>query len=143
VTRFVVDASVGAKWCLPARDEDLVPQSVGLLRDFQQGVIGFLVPDLFWIELANALWKAVRKKKLSLPNARVAFSWTQGLSIPTFATAPLLPDALQLAAKRDRTVYDSVYVVLAVDSGAELITADERLANAVAAYLPVKWLGAL
>jgi predicted nucleic acid-binding protein len=28
-----------------------------------------------------------------------------------------------------------------VQSGAELITADERLANALAARFPVKWLG--
>lgn len=143
MTRLVVDASVGVKWCLPVADEEFVPQSLSLLRDFQQGAIGFLVPDLFWTELADALWKAARRRRLSLPNARAAFSWAQELDIPTIATAPLLSDALQLAANHDRTVYDSVYVVLAVQSGAELITADERLANAVAAHLPVKWLGAL
>ncbi len=43
----------------------------------------------------------------------------------------------------DRTVYDSLYVALAVDSKAELVTVDEKLANALAARLPVKWLGAL
>jgi predicted nucleic acid-binding protein len=32
---------------------------------------------------------------------------------------------------------------LAIQSKSQLITADERLANALAAYLPVKWLGAL
>jgi predicted nucleic acid-binding protein len=32
---------------------------------------------------------------------------------------------------------------LAIQSKTELITADERLANALAAHLPVKWLGAL
>ena len=34
-------------------------------------------------------------------------------------------------------------VALAVESRAQLITADEKLANALAAHLPVKWLGAL
>jgi predicted nucleic acid-binding protein len=34
-------------------------------------------------------------------------------------------------------------VALARESSIELITADERLANALAAYLPVKWLGAM
>ena len=43
----------------------------------------------------------------------------------------------------DRTVYDSLYVALAVQSKSVMITADERLANALAAKLPVKWLGAL
>jgi hypothetical protein len=31
---------------------------------------------------------------------------------------------------------------LAVQSKADLVTADERLANALAAHFPVKWLGA-
>jgi predicted nucleic acid-binding protein len=33
-------------------------------------------------------------------------------------------------------------VALAMSLQTHLVTADERLANAVAAYLPVKWLGA-
>jgi predicted nucleic acid-binding protein len=37
----------------------------------------------------------------------------------------------------------AAYVALAIQSKAQLITADERLANSLAAHLPVKWLGAL
>jgi predicted nucleic acid-binding protein len=36
-----------------------------------------------------------------------------------------------------------LYIALAVQSGTDLVTADERLANAVAARLPVKWLGGI
>jgi predicted nucleic acid-binding protein len=36
-----------------------------------------------------------------------------------------------------------VYVPLALKSQAQLVTADEKLANALAAHLPVKWLGAI
>ncbi|MGA8762513.1 MAG: type II toxin-antitoxin system VapC family toxin [Candidatus Sulfotelmatobacter sp.] len=142
MTGIVVDASVGVKWCLPAIDEQLVPQAVGLLQAFRQGAIRFFVPDLFWVELANVLWKAVRRRRLSLKNAEFAFSQMRELGIPTLPSAPFLSEALRLAASYDLTVYDGVYVVLAVQSGVELVTADERLANALAAYLPVKWLGA-
>jgi len=37
---------------------------------------------------------------------------------------------------------EPLYVGLAVQSETQFITADERLANALAAPLPVKWLGA-
>ena len=46
-----------------------------------------------------------------------------------------------MAELRARSVYDCLYVALAVQSKAEWITVDERLANALAARLPVKWLG--
>jgi predicted nucleic acid-binding protein len=48
-----------------------------------------------------------------------------------------------MAAAFERTVYDSMYVTLAVISGAPLITADERLANALASRFPVRWLGSM
>jgi predicted nucleic acid-binding protein len=51
-------------------------------------------------------------------------------------------DAATIAFAFDRTVYDSIYVALAVLLGRRLVTADERLANAVGIRLPVVWLGA-
>jgi predicted nucleic acid-binding protein len=61
--------------------------------------------------------------------------------IPTVPSLALLEDAYGVSIAFDRSVYDSIYVSLALVSKADLITADERLANALAAHLPVKWLG--
>jgi predicted nucleic acid-binding protein len=55
----------------------------------------------------------------------------------------LLEAAFAIANAFQRTVYDSLYVALAISSKAQLLTADERLARALAATLPVKWLGSL
>jgi predicted nucleic acid-binding protein len=63
------------------------------------------------------------------------------LNIPTSTSVELLQLGLEIAFAHDRTVHDSLYVALAVQSGSVVITADEKLANALAAYLPVKWLG--
>jgi predicted nucleic acid-binding protein len=140
---YLVDASVGAKWCLPAADEPYVQEAEDLLESFKLSQVRLFVPDLFWTEVANALWKSVRRKKLSLDRAIESFSILREAGIATLPTASLLPEALNIAALCDRTVYDSVYMVLAVQSSTEMVTADERLARALAAYLPVKWLGVM
>jgi predicted nucleic acid-binding protein len=142
VTTVVVDASVAVKWCLPSRREELVAEAEELLASSRRDEVRFLVPDLFWVELANALWKAVRRAEMSSDNAASAMSFMRDLGIATLPSLDLVPQALDLAISHSRTVYDSLYVALAIQSDSELITADERLANALAARLPVKWLGA-
>lgn len=142
MTQWVIDPSVALKWCLPAHSEMFVPQAVELLASYRRADVQFLVPDLFWLELANALWKAVWKETLDHPGADTAYAKVTDLEIPTIPSHDLLPKALQLAVTYRRTVYDSLYVALAMQSQSVLITADERLANALAARFPVKWLGA-
>lgn len=142
MTPIVVDASVAVKWCLPGNNEDLLPQAEELLASYRTGAELFLVPDLFWLEVGNAIWKAARKQKIDAETAARNFRTISDLKIPTVPSFDLVPQALQLAIKHGRTVYDSIYVALALRLKADLITADERLANALAAHLPVKWLGA-
>ena len=64
MTAYVLDASVAAKWVLPSRDEPLAAESIRLLHSFAAGEINLSVPDsvpdLFWPEIGNILWKSVR-----------------------------------------------------------------------------------
>jgi predicted nucleic acid-binding protein len=143
VSSVVVDASVAVKWCLPSVREELVAEAEELLASSRREEIQLLVPDLFWVEVANALWKAVRRNEISQANAALAISFLRDLDIATLPSMDILPQALDLAIRHDRTVYDSLYVVLVLQTKSEMITADERLANALAARFPVKWLGAL
>jgi predicted nucleic acid-binding protein len=55
----------------------------------------------------------------------------------------LLESAFAIGIDLGRTIYDGIYVALAVMSGRTLLTADERLANAVATRFPIRWLGAM
>jgi predicted nucleic acid-binding protein len=143
VSTFVVDASVAARWFLPAAGETLTQQALQLLRHYAAGELRFLVPDLFWAEFANIMWKAVRQRRWPLASAEVAVRAMRERNFPSVSSLTLLEDAFAIASAFDQTVYDGLYVAFAVTSKTQLITADERLANALAAHLPVRWLGSL
>ncbi len=140
---MVIDASVAAKWFLPATGETLRNEALELLGRYAKGEVRFVVPDLFWAEFGNILWKATRRGRVSKAAADLAIEAVRDRKLPTVPSETLLVQAFAIAAAFDRTVYDSLYVALAVDSKALLVTADEKLANALAAHLPVKWLGAV
>jgi predicted nucleic acid-binding protein len=143
VIACVLDASVAAKWFLPSAQETLAEEALRLLERYSGGEIRFLVPDLFWPEFGNILWKAVRLGRISRASAEEALLALTERNIPTAPSSPLLGDAFAIAATFDRTVYDGAYVALSVASNMPLVTADERLANALAARFPVRWLGSL
>lgn len=139
----VIDASVAAKWVLPSPGEPLAREALKLLEDYADGELRFVVPDLFWAECANILWKAVRQKRLRPASADSALRAMRERNFPTVSSHALLIEAFAIATAFDRAVYDSIYVALAFTSNSQLVTADERLANALAAHLPVRWLGSL
>lgn len=138
----VPDASVAAKWFLRG-GEALVEEALDLLKQYSAGHLRLVVPDLFWAEFGNILWKAARQGRCSREAQHEVVQSMLARKIPTVPSARLLAEAVSIATAFDRTLYDSLYVALAVSVHAPFITADERLANALAAHLPVKWLGAI
>lgn len=137
---FVLDASVAAKWMLPAKDELLRTEAFRLLDAYESGKINLVVPDIFWPECGNLLRKAVCQNRCLRADAELALLLLVRRKIPTIASSEVLSQALLIALNFNRSVYDSLYVALAAETKNELITADERLANALAARYPVKWL---
>jgi predicted nucleic acid-binding protein len=140
---YVLDASVAVKWATPLVREPFADESIALLKRYRGGEIDFLVPDVFWAEISNVLWKGTRQRRWRKDEAEAFVADMKARDFATISSLTLLSEALRLAFAYDRAVYDCLYVALAVQAKTELITADERLANALAAYLPVKWLGAL
>lgn len=139
----VIDASVAAKWILPASGETLTREALALLKRYAAGEVRFVVPDLFWAELGNLMWKAVRQQRFRLASAEIALRAMRDRRFPTISSHNLLAEAFAIATAFDLAVYDALYVAVAVNSKSQLVTADERLANVLAAHLPVKWLGSL
>jgi predicted nucleic acid-binding protein len=142
VTALVLDASVAVKWAVPSASETLTSEARQILTRYSGGELDFIVPDVFWAEVCNVMWKGVRQRRWPRATAEIAASDMQNRNFGTVSSLTLLPEAMKIAFAHDRSVYDCLYVALAVQQKTELITADEKLANALAAYLPVKWLGA-
>jgi predicted nucleic acid-binding protein len=139
---LVLDASVAIKWAMPFAREPLTDESVRLFKRYVDGEVDFIVPDVFWAEVGNVLWKGTRQRRWRQDEAEAVATDMQARDFKTVSSLVLLPEALRIAFAHDRAVYDCLYVALAVQFKRDLITADERLANALAARFPVKWLGA-
>jgi predicted nucleic acid-binding protein len=140
---LVLDASVAVKWAMPLAREPFTEESLRLLKRYADGEVGFVVPDVFWAELGNVLWKGTRQGRWRQDEAEAVAADMQARDFKTVSSLVLLDEALRIAFAHDRAVYDCLYVALAVQSKTDLITADERLANAFAARFPVKWLRAI
>ncbi len=140
---YVLDASVAAKWFLPAATEPLSSEATALLQRHTKGQFNFVVPDLFFAEVANVLWKAERYGRCDRAVADAAVQRIVSSGFPSFPSSALIEPAMSIGRAYGRAVYDSLYVALAIQTKTQLITADEKLANSLAGRLPVIWLGAI
>ncbi len=139
---YVLDASVAVKWTIPWIKEPFTDKAVRLLDQYIANQVEFIVPDIFWVEVGNVLSRGARQSRWSREDAETATGQLVGQGFQTVPSSLLLSEALRISLAHDRSIYDCFYVALAKESQTDLITADERLANALAARFPVKWLGA-
>lgn len=138
--RLVVNASIVIK-CLLA-DEPLVYEARRLLEEFQEGKwMEFIVLEFCLREVANALWVAHRRGRITEEEVRIGWQSFLRLNLSMLPDPPL-DDVLDFALRYNVPVYDSIYIVPAQQEGCPLLTADERLFQTVASQLPfVQWLG--
>jgi predicted nucleic acid-binding protein len=133
---LVVDTSVIVKWFLPEEDSE---QALLLRDSYLEGSLALIAPDLMLSELANVLWK--RRDLIDKDTSLLMLGDLLALGIDIVPSEGLVALAYSLAWQYDRTVYDSLYLALAKSKNCRMITADERLYNAVGASLPfVSWL---
>jgi predicted nucleic acid-binding protein len=126
---FVVDASVVIKWFVPEIHSDAARRLLD--QDHQ-----YFAPDLLFAETANAIWKKVRRGELSSRQSQRLVTDFGAIAVETIPCRALTDDAYALAISTGSSVYDALYLALAVRLDTRMITADERLANTLAA-MPV------
>ena len=121
---IVVDASVAAKWFFPEEQSKL---ALRLL----DGKRRLLAPDLFHVEFGNIAWKYYRRDLLSADEITEIVRQFQLLPVEIHASESFVPLAVELAMTTGRTVYDSLYLTLAIEHDAVFMTADKRFSNAI------------
>jgi len=124
MTPLVVDASVAIKWFLR---EDLSLAARKLAKSGQE----FIAPDFIFAEAGNVITKHWRNKLLSDAKARIAIRLAYNMIVTTYPSRELLVLAAQIARGCSRSLYDSLYVALAVTQETYCVTADKRLVNSL------------
>jgi predicted nucleic acid-binding protein len=140
---YVLDASVAIKWVLPEIQEPFSVHAKEVMEQAMSGDLGLVVPDIFWAELGNVIWKAVRKGRIDREGAAKAMEALMSIDVQEMATRSLMPIALETAINSKIAVYDACYVELANRLDIALVTADQSLYLKAAATLPVVWIGAI
>lgn len=124
MTALVIDASALIKLYIDEEGSEAMEAAV-------QYADLLLAPDLLLPETANILWKYVVRGQLSTADADELLGDILQMPIRFTASYDLIESALRIAVDTKRTVYDSLYVALAIHANATLVTADERLVNAL------------
>ena len=125
---YVVDSNVAAKWLLPEPDSNLA-------RTLLVPRYKLRAPDLLLSELANVFWKGARRGDLTFGESRELLN--RFVSDHVDVTVRLLPSrlvikhALQIASTERHSIYDCIYLALAVQARCMLITADDRLVRTI------------
>jgi predicted nucleic acid-binding protein len=111
VSLVVIDPSVAAKWFLPAGGETLTDEALELLGRYAKGEVRFVVPDLFWAEFGNILWKATRLGRLTEAAADSAIGAMRDRGLPTVSSKSLSSRRRSPSPRRLTALCTTVYTL--------------------------------
>ncbi|MHA6722945.1 type II toxin-antitoxin system VapC family toxin [Sphingomonas sp. RS2018] len=128
---LVVDASVLVKLAAAEPDSELAVAAVASRTDC-------IAPDLILIELASALTKKTRFEDMTTDWVMENIEAVMPLLAEIVSIEPLLGGAVDLSRQLDHSLFDCIYLALALDRDCAVLTADAKFAKrAVAAgYAP-------
>jgi predicted nucleic acid-binding protein len=125
--------SVAVKCVLPEKDS---PKAVRLLRDYRRKTHELIAPDTFPVEIAHALTRAERQKIIRPPQGAKRLAALMRVRPLLHLYLPLLSRAFAISSAYWVGVYDCIYVALAEQQNCELVTADNKLVNALQKDFP-------
>ncbi len=126
MSALIVDASVAVAWFVKENHSDA---ALSVLDERHQ----LHAPDFLLLEIDNVLWNWVRRKIISLSESDEIREGLRSFPIHTHAFTQLLDSAYAIANETGATVYDCLYIALAVLLKGAVVTTDEKLCEATAA----------
>lgn len=139
----VIDASVALKWILP---EEFTDQARSIYKASLTTHRPIFVPPHFRSEVTSALYQRTRRGRdyhITQDDAYEALTRFSQFYIETLEPQNLYKNAFIFARDNQiSSLYDTLYVVLAQMTNAELWTGDRRLFNSVGRVAPwVRFIG--
>ncbi len=89
-------------------------------------------PDLIIAELGNVVWKRCARGEIDKAEAADLLRDVLQLPLNLTPSKELAPEALELAIRTGCTVYDCLYLALAVKTQSVMLTTDRRLVRSLA-----------
>ncbi len=126
--KCVVDASVGIKKFII---EPLTPKVDQLFAHLRDPDARLYIPDLFYVECTNILWKYIRAGLHDSTEAQANLADRKLLRFTPTPTADLIREALSLSVAHGISAYDACYVALSQRNDVPLLTQDQRLVNSL------------
>ena len=130
---YVLDASVAGAWLF----EEQQSKSAIQFRNQALGSVA-IIPQLFRYEIANLILNNTRKNENEAREA--AFKFIESIPVMVDFKTPTYLDLVELATEAQLTVYDAIYLELAIRYEVPLATYDKKLAKA-AIKLDIEILG--
>ncbi len=120
MTGYILDASVAVAWYLP---ETFSKEARRYRERLAREEIRCVVPGLHFWEVGNVLRTYVRRREIDADLCRDIFDLhlDAGLEV----AEPDRRRALEVALDFDATLYDAIYIALALDSDLPLLTAEK------------------
>jgi predicted nucleic acid-binding protein len=116
---------VGVKWYVPEPDSGEAARLLDLRFKLH-------APSYFFTEVARVLQRKVAvDRTLSEAEGLDAFQLLRAVPMTIHATEGLLEDAFRLGVRYRCPVYDSLYLLVAMAVGGQVVTGDRHLYNGV------------
>jgi predicted nucleic acid-binding protein len=131
MTVYVLDASAWLRFFL--RDGPTVPRLEQAAQEVETGTASFAAPELILVEAGHALLRKVRREQIRQADWPGLWQDMRRVPIDLLSVEGHMDDALELAIRNNLSVYDALYLAVAVRLGATLFTADEVLSAAARA----------